>query len=183
LLNRADYGGAAPGDVIGNATSGLVQDAMKRQVGFLDPYFKMQTDRQDAKLKNQGFEPGQRGYDFSMKGTTDSQAATVQDFLSKIEPQMYQQAQQNYLMPLTMSQIEMQLANPTLPQQFQTKDLNVAPANLIGATANAQQAQMEAYKADQAKYSSMLSGAMGVPTAVLGGMAQAGAFTPLLAGD
>src|SRR4051812_3171131 len=73
LLGGANYGARPAGDVIGSGTSGNVQDAMQHQISYLDPYFQTQRDQMDTKLKNQGFAPGEKGYDNAMRGVMNSQ--------------------------------------------------------------------------------------------------------------
>lgn len=176
LLKGANYGAAQPGDIIGDSTSGLVKDAMARQVGYLDPFFKTQTDQMDTKLRNQGFAPGEPGYDNAMRGLTNTQNLSVTGFLSNIEPQMFDQSMKTYKMPAELAGSLAGFAAPRDPTWTQTPQLSIGPADLTGATASANQANMEAYKAENAKNSSMMSGLFGIPTAILGGMGQAGAF-------
>lgn len=180
LLKGANYGAGQPRDIIGDSTSGLVKDAMARQVAYLDPYFQTQKDQMDTKLKNQGFNPGEPGYDAAMRGVMNSQNNTVTGFESQIEPQMFNQAMQTYKMPAELAGSLAGFGAPKDPTWTQTPQLSIAPADLTGATASANQANMEAYKAKQAQNSSMMSGLFGIPTAVLGGMGQAGAFSGLM---
>lgn len=180
LITGANYGAQQPGDVIGNSTSGLVKDAMAKQVDYLNPYFTTQTDQLDTKLRNQGFAPGQPGYDNAMRGLTNSQNNTVTGFESTMEPQMYAQAYQNYMTPATLGASLAGLGSPTDPTFTATPQLSVQPANLIGATANANTANEASYQ-DQLKQSqAMMSGLFGVPTAVLGGWAQNGGMQSLM---
>src|SRR6266852_346794 len=140
ILSGANYGAQAPGDVIGNATSGLVKDAMAKQVSYLDPYFQQQTSQLDTQLRNQGFAPGQPGYDNAMRAVQNNQGNTVTGFEAQIEPQMYQQAYQNYMTPASLGGTLAGLGAPSNPTFQSTPQLAIQPANFIGATANAQQA-------------------------------------------
>jgi len=180
LISGANYGGQQPSDVIGNATSGLVKDAMAKQVAYLDPYFSQQTSQLDTQLRNQGLLPGQPGYDNAMRAVQNNQGNTVTGFEAQMEPQMYQQAYQNYMTPAALGGTLANLGAPSNPTFQNTPQLNIQPANLIGATANAQQAAEASYQ-DQLKQSqSMMSGLFGVPTALLGGWAQSGGLSSLL---
>lgn len=180
LISGANYGAQSPTDVIGNATSGLTKDAMTKQVAYLDPYFKQQTDQLDTQLRNQGFAPGQPGYDNAMRAVQNNQGNTVTGFLSQMEPQMYQQAYQNYMTPASLGGTLAGLGSPSNPTFQNTPQLNIQPANLIGATANSAQAAEASYQ-DQLKQSqAMMSGLFGVPTALLGGWAQSGGLSSLL---
>jgi len=180
LIAGANYGASSPTDVIGNATSGLVKDAMQKQVSYLDPYFKTQTDQLDTKLRNQGFAPGQPGYDTAMRALQNNQGNTVTGFESQIEPQMFQQAQSTYLMPAQLGESLSGFGSPTQPTFGTTPSLSIQPANLIGATANAQQAQQQTYQDQLAQNNSMMSGLFGIPTAILGGWAKGGGVQSLL---
>src|SRR5882724_8627926 len=180
LISGANYGAQAPGDVIGNATSGLVKDAMAKQVSYLDPYFQQQTSQLDTQLRNQGFAPGQPGYDNAMRAVQNNQGNTVTGFEAQMEPQMYQQAYQNYMTPASLAGTLAGLGAPTNPTFQSTPQLAIQPANLIGATANAQTAAEASYQ-DQLKQSqAMMSGLFGVPTALLGGWAQSGGLSSLM---
>jgi len=180
LISGANYGAQAPGDVIGNATSGLVKDAMAKQVSYLDPYFQQQTSQLDTQLRNQGFAPGQPGYDNAMRAVQNNQGNTVTGFEAQMEPQMYQQAYQNYMTPASLGGTLAGLGAPSNPTFQSTPQLNIQPANLIGATANAQQAAEASYQ-DQLKQSqAMMSGLFGIPTALLGGWAKSGGMQDLM---
>lgn len=180
LISGANYGAQQPGDVIGNSTSGLVKDAMAKQIAYLQPGFDYDVDRLNTKLKNQGFAQGDVGYDKAMNALKQSQGQTVTGFESTMEPQMYQQSLQNYLLPAQLGGTLAGIGSPTQPTFGQTPGLSIQPANLIGATANANQANMEAYKAENDKNSSMMSGLFGIPTSLLGGWAQSGGLQGLM---
>lgn len=170
ILSNAGYG-ADPKGVIGDSTKGLTSAAMKQQVAYLDPFFTQQTDQLDTKLKNQGFNPGEPGYDRAMNNLKQSQGQTVTGFESTIEPQMFQQAMQSYLTPASLATALAGFGGPTNPTFQNTPGLNITPANLIGATANAQTANEASYQ-DQLKQSQAeMSGLFGIPTALLGGWA------------
>ena len=180
LLTAAAYGTKSPTDVIGNATSGLVQQAMGQQVNYLQPFFDQQTSQLDTQLRNQGFAPGTPGYDNAMQNLTKSQGATVTNFESTIEPQMFQQATQDYTLPLTLAQAELGISAPTGPQFQNTPQLNIQPANLVGATANYNQAEQQTYEDQMQQNNAMMSGLFGIPTAILGGWAKGGGVQSLM---
>lgn len=180
LISGANYGAAQPGDVIGNATSGLVKDAMGKQVAYLQPGFDYDSDRLDTKLKNQGFAPGQPGYDKAMNALKQSQGQTVTGFESTIEPQMFNQATQSYLMPAQLGGMLANLGSPTMPTWSNTPSLNIQSPDLIGATNSANTANMTAYNAQLNQNNAMMSGLFGVPTALLGGWAKSGGLQGLM---
>jgi len=180
ILSGANYGSVDPGTAIGNATSGLVGGAMQKEIEYLNPYFKQQTDQLDTQLRNQGFAPGQPAYDNAMRAVQNNQGNTVTGFEAQIEPQMYQQAYQTYGLPASLAGTLAGLGAPTNPTFQSTPQLAIQPANLIGATANAQTAAEASYQ-DQLKQSqAMMSGLFGVPTALLGGWAQSGGLSSLM---
>lgn len=179
LLTSANYGSESPADAIGNATSGLTGEAMGKEVSYLQPFFQQQTEQLDNQLRNQGFAPGEPGYDNAMRNLEQGQGGTVTGFEANIEPQMFNQAASEYEMPAQMAESLGQFGTPTLPTMQNTPTLNIQPANLIGATANAQQAQQQAYQDEMNQYSNMMSGIFGIPTALLGGWASAGGLSTL----
>lgn len=180
LLSGANYGAAQPKDVIGDMSGGWLKDSMDKQVSYLQPTFDYDTDRLDTKLRNQGFQPGDPAYVRAMDALEQSQGRTVTDFQSRLQPELLKQAQQMYMMPATLGTALAGLGQPQMPQWIKTPELNIQPANLIGATANAQAAQQKAYEAEMANNSNMMSGLFGIPTAILGGWAQNGGLTSLL---
>jgi len=180
LISGANYGAAQPGDVIGNATKGLTQQAMAQQVAYLQPQFDYDTSKLDTKLKNQGLNPGTPGYDQAMNALKQSQGQTVTGFEASMEPQMYQQATQNYLLPAQLGGTLAGLGSPTAPTWNSTPNFNVQSPDLIGATNSAQQAQQAQYQAQLAQSNNMMSGLFGIPTAILGGWAKGGGLGSLL---
>lgn len=181
LLSGANYGSVDPATAIGNATSGLTGAAVNQQVSYLQPYFSQQTSQLDAQLKNQGFAPGQPGYDNAMRALENNQNNTVTGFISQIEPQMYNQATSSYELPLTMSQSLAGFGAPANVNQnlTQTPGLSVQPADLTSATQTAEQMQQQTYQDQLQQNTSMMSGLFGIPTAVLGGLAKGGGLTGL----
>jgi len=180
LISGANYGAASPSDVIGDSTKGLTQAAMTQETNYLKPYFDQQTSQLDTQLRNQGFAPGQPGYDNAMRAVQNNQGNTVTGFLAQMEPQMYSQAYQNYMTPASLGGTLAGLGAPSNPTFQSTPQLAIQPANLIGATANAQQAAEASYQDKLKQSQSMMSGLFGVPTALLGGWAQSGGLSSLL---
>jgi hypothetical protein len=180
LLTGANYGSVSPATAIGDATSGLTQQAMGKEVSYLNPYFTQQHDQLDTQLRNQGFAPGQPGYDNAMRALQNNQGNTVTGFEASIEPKMFQQAATTYQMPAQMAESLGQFGSPTAPTFQNTPSLNIQPANLIGATANAQTAQQQTYQDQLAQNNAMMSGMFGIPTAILGGWAKSGGMQDLM---
>lgn len=180
LLQGANYGAQQPKDVIGDMSSGWLKDAMAKQVSYLQPQMDYDVSKLDTKLKNQGFNPGTPGYDKAMNALKQSQGQTITGFEASQQPELLKQAQQMYMMPATLGTALAGLGQNKDPSWTQTPSLNIQPANLIGATANANDANMKAYQAETEKQNNMMSGIFGVPTAILGGWAQNGGMQSLL---
>ena len=164
LLTNANYGAQNPSDVIGNSTSGLTSDLMGKEVGYLQPFYTQQTSQLDSQLKNQGFKPGDPGYDQAMRALETQQAGTVQNFEANIEPQAYQQATSSYMLPLSMAGTEMGLSQPASAtgSLVQTPQTSVAPVDYSTLAEQNYQQQMSSYN-------NMMSGLFGAAGKGLGG--------------
>lgn len=176
LLGGANYGNADPASIVGNSTSGLTKDLLDKNMSYIRPYYDMDKSQLDTKLRNQGFAPGEPGYDNAMRGLLDSQNRTTQQFEATIEPQAYQQATSNYLLPLTMSGSEFSLMDPTRAKAslVPTPTTSVNPADYSGAVKTYQDALNTQYAQQLQQSSAAMSGMFGIPTAVLGGWARSG---------
>jgi hypothetical protein len=95
---------------------------------------------------------------------------------------MFQQATQTYELPSQMAQSLAQFAAPTTPNSsfVNAPALNIQPANLIGATANAQTAAQNTYQDQQSQYNNMMSGLFGIGSGALGAMGSSGALAGLM---
>lgn len=177
LLAEANYGQSNPiADILGltgNITSGI----MGNEVSYLNPFFNMQTNQQEAQLLNQGFSPGNTpgsqgsAWMNSMMPLQTAQDLTVSNFLANAEPQAFQQAAGLYQLPENLATTMMQNAAPTMPggQFVQTPQLG--NVNEIGAYGTAQQAVDQQYQAQQAQYNAMMQGMFGLGSSALGLMA------------
>lgn len=196
LLSNANYGSQNPADVIGGMTSGTTQDLLNKETSYLKPYFDTQTSQLDTQLRNQGFAPGQPGYDNAMRAVQNNQGNTVTGFLAQAEPAAYQQSVSSYAMPLTLAAQEMGLIQPDFfnrslvntPQSqlsaptvsgtqlagTQLGGTTVAPTDYASMVSNYNNANMAAYNAKVAANGNMMSGLFGIPSAVLGGWAKGG---------
>lgn len=179
LISGANYGATQPKDVIGDMQSGWMKDAMGKQISYLQPQMNYDTDRLDTKLRNQGFAPGDPGYDKAMNALKQSQGQTITGFEASMTPSLLDAATKMYMLPAALGGQLTGLGAPQNPSWVQTPNLQIQPANLIGATANYDQANQAAYNAQTSKDNAMMSGLFGVPTAVLGGWAQAGGLGSL----
>lgn len=180
LISGANYGAAQPKDVIGDMTSGWVKDAMNKEVAYLKPQQDYDIDRLDTKLRNQGFAQGDPAYDKAMNALKQSHGQTITGFEASLQPRLWEQAAKAYMMPATLGGTLAGLGAPGTPTFQNTPGLTVQPANLIGATANANDANMKAYDAENKKYGDMMSGLFGIPTSLLGDWAAGGGVQSLL---
>ena len=198
IINNANYTGQNASDVIGNMTSGNTQALLGKETSYLDPYFQTQTSQLDTQLRSQGLKPGDPGYDNAMRGLSGNQNQAVTGFLAQAEPQAYSQAVQSYELPAQLGESlggygtnvaqagtgqvtsgegvgtfgagMASFGNAGNPNSsfVNAPQYNMPGANLIGATANDQQAQMQAYQAQLQQNSAMMSGIAGIGSTVLG---------------
>jgi hypothetical protein len=180
LLTGANYGAAQPKDVIGDMSGGWLKDAMTKQMSYLQPGFDYDIAKMETKLKNQGFAQGDPAYDKAMNALKQSQGQTVTGFQASQQPALLQQAAQLYQMPAQLAGSLSGLGAPTMPTWNNTPNLNIQSPDLIGATNSANAANMKAYEAQSNKDNAMMSGIMGVPSAILGGWAQNGGLQALM---
>lgn len=174
LLTDADYGSKNPGDVVGDMSSGLTKDMLNTETAYLNPQFDRDVSNLDAKLRNQGFNPGEKGYVAAMDALKDSQGRQVNSFLATAEPQAYAQATSRYLMPLTTGENLSTYGSPVAPTFQSSAGWGMQPANFTQAQQLETQAQEQNYQSQMAANSNMMSGLFGIPTAVLGGWAKGG---------
>lgn len=163
LLAGANYGAQNPSDVIGGATSGTTKALLGQETAYLNPFFNTQTSQLDTKLRNQGFAPGQPGYDNAMRDLSQNQNQSVTGFLAQAEPAAYQQATQSYQMPLQMATQELGLSQPGSVGQnlVQTPQLSVSAPDYSGLTE-------QNYAQQVAQHNAMMSGLFGLAGNVVG---------------
>jgi len=177
-LGKANYGASDPTTAIGNMTSGMVKEGLNQQLSYLNPYYTQQTNQLDAKLTNQGLTPGTPAYQQAMNNLTQSQNQGVSGYLAQIQPAAYQQATNEYLLPLQTASQEAGLLNSGATNAttglVNPAQLKINPADYTGATSSYNTAQQAAYNSQLAQQNAMMTGAFGIPTAILGGWAKGG---------
>ena len=176
LIEGANYGSAQPQDVIGGLTSGLTGDLVNKQMEYYKPFFNTERDQLDTKLKNQGLLPGSPAYDNAMRALDTNHGLVMSKSAAEFQNQAFGQASQLYNMPWMLGKDMAGFGAPgdVKSELVDTPKLNIQPANLIGATAQANEMAMKQYEAEAEKYSSMMSGVAGIGSAALGGWAKAG---------
>lgn len=166
-LFNSGYGRGDAASTIGGATSGNTKALMDMQQSYLQPYFQNQTSQLDTQLRNQGILPGTPAYDQQMNQVQNTQNQSMSGFLASAEPQAYQQALQNYELPAQLSAQLMQMGQPSGLGLTSTPGLNINPADLTGAVANANQANMAAYNAQMQQQNAAMTGAAGIGSALI----------------
>ncbi len=181
LLSGANYGSRQPGDVIGDATSGNTNALMEKYSSYYQPLQQTARTQLDTQLKSQGLSPGTPAYDNAMRSLDENQNMANSLAAANYEQQAYGQAANNYTLPAQMATQLAAFGAPQSPnsQFVNAPGLNIQPANVTGAYANYDQANMDKYKADTAANSAMWSGLFGVPSALVGGWAKGGFTNPL----
>lgn len=181
LLSGANYGSTNPATTIGNATSGLTQQAMNQEVNYLSPYFNTQTSQLQTQLANEGINPSDPAYVNAMRNLQNNQGNTITGFEAQIEPQMYSQATSSYELPAELAESLGAYGTPTTPNSsfVSTPQLSITPANYEGDVSSANSANMAAYQAQLGQSNAMMSGLFGLGSAALGGLAKNGSLTGL----
>jgi hypothetical protein len=169
LLGNANYGGADPSTVIGDATSGNTKALLGQETSYLNPQFTQQTSQLDTQLRNQGIFPGNPAYDQQMQKLQLNQNQAVTGFLATAEPAAYQQAVSSYELPLSMAGTELGLSQPAGLGLTTTPQASGQPANLEGDVASANSANMAAYNAQLNQQNAMMSGLFGLGAAGISG--------------
>jgi hypothetical protein len=169
LLAGAGYGAAAPSDVIGNLTSGLVGQNMRSYLAASDPFFATQTAQLDTQLRNQGLAPGDPAYDNAMRSNTTNQGYAVEGAAANFEPQAFQQANTEFMLPANLATNLAGFGAPAAPGQGQTSGaaLNIQTPNTTGNLGALTTAAQNQYTAQQNQYNAMISGLMGTGNAAL----------------
>lgn len=163
LLADAGYGAAAPSDVIGNMTSGLVGQNMQSYLAASDPFFQTQTSQLDTQLRNQGLAPGDPAYDNAMRTNTTNQGYAVEGAAASFEPQAFSQANTEYMLPANLAESLAGFGAPAAPGQGQTGGaaLGIQTPNTAADLSSMTTAAENQYTAQQAQYNAMISGLMG----------------------
>jgi len=176
VTNQLDKGGYATNDAgaaIGNMTEGGTKDMLDKEVSYLNPFFTQQQEQLDTQLRNQGIGPESPAYTRAMNNLSQSQNQSVTGFLATAAPAAQQMSMNQYLAGLGVSQQLMGLINPgaVTGSLINPPQANVAAPNYTAAVSDYNNANMAAYNAKLAQQNAMISGAFGVPTAILGGWA------------
>jgi hypothetical protein len=185
--------GNNPGEIIGDATKGNTQALVNDYTKFFNPQWTTQTQQLDTQLRNQGLSPSQSSdpnnpstwgpYERAMNQLQTTQNQALSGFITQMEPQAYAQATSNYYAPLTTASGLMSLITPSNTNALiNPPQTQVQAPDVTGAYNSYQNALDQQYAQKVQANSSMMSGLMGIPTAVLGGWAKGGGLGSLFGG-
>ncbi len=179
LIQGAGYGNQSPSQAIGDETSGITGNLMSQWLQSQQPAMTRNVEQLDTRLRNQGFSPGEPGYDNAMKDLTQGQQQAIAGASSQFQPQAFQEAEASYMLPASLGAQLAQFGQPQSPGSslVQTPGLNIQSPDYTGAVSSAQQAQEQNYQAQVAQQNALMSGLFGLGGNVLGGMARAGTFS------
>jgi hypothetical protein len=166
LANSFGQYSSAPN--LSDMAGGETQKLLGQETSYLSPYFTSQTSQLDNQLRNQGIMPGTPAYNQQMMQLQGNQNQAVTGFLAQAEPSAFQQAESQYMLPLQTAQTLLDMNQPgNVNAPYTGQAPNYQPPNVIGATANAQQAEEQNYQAQMQQQSAMLSGLMGIGQAAM----------------
>ena len=145
------------------AASSLTSQLINRQLDYVSPYYKQQTNALDSALRNQGLFPGTPAYDNAIRTLQQTQNESIGTFVNQAQGQAFNQAVQSYITPLSGLQTLLGTANNvTSGPQLNTPSANVTPPNAIDAINNQ-------YKAELDARNQAWGGVAGIGSAILGG--------------
>ena len=145
-----------------NAATGQTANLLNKwQQQYLQPIFNQQQSNTDAQLRNQGLAPGSQAFNNAQNLLARNQGDVTNQYLTMNEGQAFNQALQNYMLPL---QTESGLLNnlPGAPKFAPTPTAQIQPPNYAGIAEQNYQQQNQAYGQN-------LSGMFGLGGALLTG--------------
>jgi hypothetical protein len=168
--------GATANELIGNTfdrytqapnltqgTDNIVNDRLQHQLSYLSPFYKTQTEQLDNRLRNQGLVPGTPAYDNAMRSLRDNQQQSVQSYIASIQPQAFQQAIQEWGLPMESA---MKLLGITTPGTLNQSTINQPtftqqPTNTSGIMNDAYKNQVNTWNNQNQFTNSLVSGLFG----------------------
>src|ERR1700748_1466161 len=155
-------------------TSDIAKQLNHWQQQYQQQIFDQQNSNLEAQLRTQGLTPGSQAYDNAKNLLARNQGDVTNQYLTQNEGQAFDQAVQQYQLPLQTEGALMgnatgagAYAAPTAPQFQATPTAQIQPANYAGLAE-------QNYQAQNQNYQSTLQGLFGIPTALAGGWAKAG---------
>jgi hypothetical protein len=144
LNNTASMYSQAPD--ISQGTQGIASYLNKMQQSYLQPIFNQQQSNTDAQLRQQGLTPGSEAYNNAQNLLARNQGDVTNQYLTNNEGQAFNQALQQYQLPLQTAQSLYGMAQPSSPNFQQTPNAQIQPANYQGAAQNAYQGELSNYQ-------------------------------------
>jgi hypothetical protein len=142
---------------LSDMAGGETQKLLGQETSYLDPYFKNQSTQLDTQLRNQGIMPGTPAYQQQQMEMQGNQNQAVTGFLAQAEPAAFNQASQQYSLPLQIAQA---LMGQNIPGNVGAPQTGQGPSygapDVIGAQANAQQALEQNYQQQMAQQAAMI---------------------------
>lgn len=129
-------------------TAGLLN---KWNQQYLQPIFNQQQSNKDAQLQNQGLAPGSTAYDNAQNLLARNQGDITNQYLTQNEGQAFNQALQQYQLPLQTESALMSGSAPQGPNFAPTPTASIQPPNY-------QQAAQNQFADQQLQYQNTMAG-------------------------
>jgi hypothetical protein len=162
--NVAGMYGTAPDLLSQSGQTGQYLQGLFNQ--YQAPIFQQQQSNLDAQLANQGLTPGSEAYNNAQNLLARNQANATQSFTMGMQPMAFQQALQQYQLPLQTAQTLMGAGAPTMPNQsfVGTPSAQIQPPNYQGAVQQNYQQQMANYQNMINAGAKIAGAALAIPT-------------------
>lgn len=144
--------------------SSAVNQASQMFQNYMQPYFNQQRSITQSDLRNQGFVPGDQGYDFAMTDLNNQQGNLIGNQITQFQPQAFNQAVQSYQLPLQTAQ---SLLSPYQAPYAKTPQTGVSPTDVNSAYNISQNAAEYNYGQQMQNYSSQMGGLFGIGSSAM----------------
>lgn len=128
------------------ATGATAQKLNQWQQAYQQPIFDQQSSNLEAQLRSQGLMPGTQAYDNAKNLLARNQGDVTNQYLTQNEGQAYNQALQQYQLPLQTAGSLFGMAAPNGGTFAPTPTAQIQPANFAGLTEQNYQNQMQNYQ-------------------------------------
>jgi len=151
------------------ATQGTAGLLNKWQQAYQQPIFNQQQSNMDAQLRQQGLTPGSEAYNNAQNLLARNQGDVTNQYLTMNQGQAFNQALQNYQLPLQTAGSLYGASLPTNPNFQNTPQAQIPPANYAGAAQNAYQGQLQNYQNTWNNIAKLGTAGVGLATGGLAG--------------
>ncbi len=159
---------------ISQGTQGIASYLNKMQQSYLQPIFNQQQSNTDAQLRQQGLTPGSEAYNNAQNLLARNQGDVTNQYLTQNEGQAFNQAMQQYQLPLQTAQSLYAMGAPTAPNFQQTPTSQIQPPNYQQAAQSNYAAQLQNYQAQNANLAKLGAAGIGLLGAPFSGGASLG---------